>query len=438
MNIFVAVNWLICWGAVVDAFKITSNPIQLKTTDPFLSISGYGLGNVTDLSFSPALVKDVDYSLLVNDNFLFLSKLPSKVWSHVGLGDEEKLMLVGATITGDVRTEKESIHVATLSHPDAVAVGNHDRVSRSLMGNHKGFDCDWENGQEMETRMIQLFREANSDNSDKVRTHHYEMMYGVFLAPFRYAKTLHLMEIGVERGASLHMWERLFPKITSVHGVKYIVNERKIHPNKKYEPKVKVSDIVTIYHADQTNQEQLDFIVDDIGGPKLDVIVDDGSHVPWHQVYTFKVLFEKLLAPGGVYIIEDIETSYYDAENAGLYGYEVKDGGVGNKKGSAVEKFKEMVDVVNRRFLLKSSFSVFKEDNNNHFNDIDHQIASITFSRNSIIIRKGDPENGWKQDVLLNGQCPYHNHNMMKDRTSTTEYIAEARKRLTGTPLSHY
>ena len=98
MNIFVAVNWLICWGAVVDAFKITSNPIQLKTTDPFLSISGYGLGNVTDLSFSPALVKDVDYSLLtVNDNFLFLSKLPSKVWSHVGLGADISKVLKQCT-----------------------------------------------------------------------------------------------------------------------------------------------------------------------------------------------------------------------------------------------------------------------------------------------------------------------------------------------------
>lgn len=43
--------------------------------------------------------------------------------------------------------------------------------------------------------------------------------------------------------------------------------------------------------------------------PRLDVVVDDASHINWHQILAFKVLFP-CLSPGGVYITEDIDTSY--------------------------------------------------------------------------------------------------------------------------------
>jgi len=40
-------------------------------------------------------------------------------------------------------------------------------------------------------------------------------------------------------------------------------------------------------------------------------INDDGSHVPEHQLFSFDYLFHELLMPGGTYIIEDVETSYW-------------------------------------------------------------------------------------------------------------------------------
>jgi hypothetical protein len=43
---------------------------------------------------------------------------------------------------------------------------------------------------------------------------------------------------------------------------------------------------------------------------KFDLIIDDGSHYPAHQLKSFKKLFNNL-NPGGVYIIEDLNYSFY-------------------------------------------------------------------------------------------------------------------------------
>ena len=42
---------------------------------------------------------------------------------------------------------------------------------------------------------------------------------------------------------------------------------------------------------------------------RVDIIIDDGSHIVYDQVISFKSLFNKL-NPGGIYVIEDLHTSY--------------------------------------------------------------------------------------------------------------------------------
>lgn len=56
--------------------------------------------------------------------------------------------------------------------------------------------------------------------------------------------------------------------------------------------------------ADQNKEEDLKSVIDIINAP-LDIIIDDGSHNGNHQVFSFMYL-HKYLAPGGIYIIEDI------------------------------------------------------------------------------------------------------------------------------------
>ena len=43
----------------------------------------------------------------------------------------------------------------------------------------------------------------------------------------------------------------------------------------------------------------------------FDLIIDDGSHHPRHQMVSFLYLFEHALEGGGTYIVEDVETSYW-------------------------------------------------------------------------------------------------------------------------------
>jgi len=107
-------------------------------------------------------------------------------------------------------------------------------------------------------------------------------------------------------------------------------------------------------------------------------INDDGSHIPEHQLLTFNTLFPKLEV-GGVYIIEDIETSYWTKE--GLYGYETKYG-LGHPK-SIIEIFKNAVDGVNHKYLVNPPIEIVKHQK---------QFHSITFAQNCIIIVKGEED----------------------------------------------
>ena len=99
------------------------------------------------------------------------------------------------------------------------------------------------------------------------------------------------------------------------------------------------------------NDEHRRNFVGDIGDPRFlrrlcaavaprqyDLIIDDASHVNWHQMLAFEVLWP-CLSSGGVYIVEDI-TSSYDPEPPFF-------GGVGARSDSFVEFAKAKVDELN-------------------------------------------------------------------------------------------
>ena len=84
----------------------------------------------------------------------------------------------------------------------------------------------------------------------------------------------------------------------------------------------------------------------------------------------------------GLYIIEDIETSYW--RNAELYGYKINAGY--NKDNNIVNIFKNIVDIVNREFLLQEHIDYIKTLKI----DIENlkYISFIMFGYNCIIIKK--------------------------------------------------
>lgn len=81
----------------------------------------------------------------------------------------------------------------------------------------------------------------------------------------------------------------------------------------------------------QADPSFLKGVVAEMGG--LDVVLDDGSHVAEHQRASFQTLFP-LLSDGGLYVIEDLHTSYWPIEYNGGY----------RRSGTAIELLKDVVD----------------------------------------------------------------------------------------------
>ena len=120
--------------------------------------------------------------------------------------------------------------------------------------------------------------------SDKVSTHNYGSFYDSL---FERLKPRALLEIGVYRGQSLHAWRAA--GVTQVLGI-----DKDVRQNRSE---------FTAIHA--TMPQDAKTIARRL--PLLDLIIDDGSHLYPDYTATAEVLFERL-RPGGVYVIEDIQT----------------------------------------------------------------------------------------------------------------------------------
>ncbi len=123
-----------------------------------------------------------------------------------------------------------------------------------------------------------------------------------------------------------------------------------------------------------------------VGEKDLDLVIDDGSHEPGHQLKTLVKLFPRV-APGGLYVIEDIETSYWDAQGASIYGYGLRDVGAG-RRGSIVTVLKLLAEVVNQRYAVKDYDKTFNVIDVG----VDPDVAWVMFAQNMVVIRKKDAE----------------------------------------------
>lgn len=113
------------------------------------------------------------------------------------------------------------------------------------------------------------------------------------LEPLR-DQPIRILEIGIKRGASLRLWEEAFPSAQI-----YALDIRK---RKGFE-----TDRTHVYVGDQADPVILEQIAADAGG--FDVVIDDGSHLAPDQWTSLMTLWPHV-TPGGVYIIEDVHTSY--------------------------------------------------------------------------------------------------------------------------------
>lgn len=132
----------------------------------------------------------------------------------------------------------------------------------------------------MMTTLQQLFERHGTDKA----SHFYASFYETLPAPKR------MLEVGVYKGASLRAWSEWWPNAEKV-GIDTFARG---HMPANLPPRtlVRGCDSRTVTFAN-------------LGYRGFDLTIDDGSHRPIDQAKTFRNLWP-LVAPGGVYVIEDV------------------------------------------------------------------------------------------------------------------------------------
>jgi hypothetical protein len=149
---------------------------------------------------------------------------------------------------------------------------------------------------------------------------HYFEVYDRHFARFRGTSPV-VLEFGVSQGGSLEMWKAYFGPGTRLYGVDINPECRRFE-----EPGV------TILIGDQADRGFLRQLRETI--PRPDILIDDGGHTMTQQIATFEELYGHV-QPRGVYLCEDLHTSYWRRWGGG-YG----------KRGTFIEYGKRWIDAL--------------------------------------------------------------------------------------------
>jgi Methyltransferase domain len=138
---------------------------------------------------------------------------------------------------------------------------------------------------------LRAFFNARTEGRGIWKWDHYFEVYHRHFERFR-GKEVHILEIGIYSGGSLEMWHAYFGPHCHVYGVD--TQEECL----RYQ-----SDSTSVFIGDQADREFWRRFRADV--PKLDIVVDDGGHQTHQQVTSLEELLPHL-APGGVYLVEDL------------------------------------------------------------------------------------------------------------------------------------
>jgi len=202
---------------------------------------------------------------------------------------------------------------------------------------------------------------AALSGTDKFGAHDYTPFYDEVMHRHR-RRAVSLLEIGAGGyagalgGESLLMWAAYFRKgrIYSID----ILDKTALSRGR-----------IKVFHCSQTDRDRLTGLGKEFG--PFDFVIDDGSHVNSDQKESFRILWP-FVKDGGVYIVEDVQTSYWPFYGGGIVGSLTY-------YGSCVSFFKSLLDSVNlAEFLEPPEPGLI----------LDQTIGSIAFHHNLIVITK--------------------------------------------------
>jgi len=147
-------------------------------------------------------------------------------------------------------------------------------------------------------------------------------------------KDVSILEIGIANGGGLQMWKNYLGDKSRIYGID-------IRPSCMFEESQ-----ITCFLGDQQDVKFLDSVMSKIG--ELDMVCDDGGHSMEQQINSFIKIWP-YVKPGGVYLVEDLITSYHPNNK---YGSE-------NRDNSFISVVKNMIDEVNRPWVEKEYEGLF-------------------------------------------------------------------------------
>jgi hypothetical protein len=150
---------------------------------------------------------------------------------------------------------------------------------------------------------------------------HYFPAYETHLARF-VNRPIVFLEFGCGHGGSLQLWKRHLGPHALIVGV-----------DVRFDCKQFEEDQIVVRIGSQSDLDFLAALLAEFGSP--DVVLDDGSHQMSDVVATFRYLYPRT-APQGVYMVEDLHTSYWDDYGGGL-----------RRDGTFIELCKTLVDELN-------------------------------------------------------------------------------------------
>ena len=192
---------------------------------------------------------------------------------------------------------------------------------------------------------LEIFFEQNKSRLIHKWMHYFEV-YDRHFSRFRNQEIV-LLEIGVSQGGSLQMWKNYFGKNAKIYGI-------------DIDPRCKSleEEGINIFIGSQTDRNFLRTICNSI--PPIDILIDDGGHTMRQQIISYEELFDHV-KDNGVYLCEDIHTSYW-----------LREGGGYRRRGTFIEYSKKFIDYINayhsRQSVLKVN-SFTKSVNSLHYYD---------------------------------------------------------------------
>jgi hypothetical protein len=209
----------------------------------------------------------------------------------------------------------------------------------------------------------------SKSGSDKYYRHHYERYYEPWLSTYRHTAGIKMLEIGAQQGKSLQVWDEYFTQPSLILGLAYGYHTEHLHKNTHNLTHVQVQ------WGDQSQNSTMEDLVDQ--GP-WDIVIDDGSHIPAHVIFSLFHLW-KSVKPGGIYIIEDLESSYWP-NGTQIYGYSIYGAGIRSKApNSAIDKVHQLVHVLMRHQIGARTLSIMPDDKS---------ICSIEWAQNIVALKK--------------------------------------------------